>query len=69
MASPNQPDAKSNQKTPAQKTPAAKSESSITPRSVSYSDWYLDVIRQAELAEDVYKRQPLPLTESRKVTG
>ena len=51
MASPNQPDAKSNQKTPVQKTPAAKSESSITPRSVSYSDWYLDVIRTAELAE------------------
>ena len=47
MASPNQPDAKSNQKTPVQKTPAAKSESSITPRSVSYSDWYLDVILQA----------------------
>lgn len=46
MPSPNPSNDKSSQK-----APAAKSESSITPRSVSYSDWYLDVIRQAELAE------------------
>lgn len=46
MASPNPSNDKSSQK-----APAAKNESSITPRSVSYSDWYLDVIRQAELAE------------------
>ena len=31
---------------------AAKSDSqSITPRAQNYSEWYLDIIRQAELAE------------------
>lgn len=43
---------KQNQKNPSPKSPKTESKDvGITPRSVNYSDWYLEVIQHAELAE------------------